>query len=655
MTTRLIRVHQAHASQPYVRDMVISYQDKQRMTSQVGSHSILLSAEANPKKLTPQLPAGVLPNTDQCWHIKASSAPVINLKIQILEFKAGTSGYMFISFGNISDIVANFTSLDMTTLLISNSKDVHVCLHTNTGEQQGDFVLYYSEGCDIQLESNLVSISSPGYNWIEPNNSVTAKNVRCKWTVPEYKVYNRRFGLIIQDVYRVNNETLVVTYEDKSASAIGDNVSIILSGNSVVDIQFKSLASGTNERFSALVAADCPSLENTVFTRLPGDSTDKKFTEFGSTVQATCKPGYSFNQTNAQNTQMIITCLIGGYWNVSQHCQRVICGDAPVVANGFVASSSGVKYGSMAYYKCVNGFLINGLTIALCQTNGQWSKAPTCSKATCPAIPNTPHLTIDASDANRYNSVVNFSCASGYTVDGSIKIFCGMDGKWSKPIPTCKEIKCVVPITSYFNTPDKVVPYQSVIVFKCPKGFVIENLNKSTTGVICNERGTFGSPPKCEDYNECQANPCKQNEVCSNTEGSHRCDCRKGFHRVNGVCTDIDECSTGMHLCEQICKNTQGSYQCECQEGYTKHSVDITEFINNTHIINQMAVYCKKIRCPTPMIPNTGNNIISPRQHYFYNDKVKYSCNFGYVVSGTDTIICTSSGTWSYRPACTRM
>uniref|UniRef100_A0A0L8FNA5 Uncharacterized protein n=1 Tax=Octopus bimaculoides TaxID=37653 RepID=A0A0L8FNA5_OCTBM len=38
MTTRLIRVHQAHASQPYVRDMVISYQDKRRMTSQIRSH-----------------------------------------------------------------------------------------------------------------------------------------------------------------------------------------------------------------------------------------------------------------------------------------------------------------------------------------------------------------------------------------------------------------------------------------------------------------------------------------------------------------------------------------------------------------------------------------------------------------------------------------
>uniref|UniRef100_A0A0L8FX38 Uncharacterized protein n=1 Tax=Octopus bimaculoides TaxID=37653 RepID=A0A0L8FX38_OCTBM len=35
MTTRLIRVHQVHASQPYVRDMVISYQDKQRITLQL--------------------------------------------------------------------------------------------------------------------------------------------------------------------------------------------------------------------------------------------------------------------------------------------------------------------------------------------------------------------------------------------------------------------------------------------------------------------------------------------------------------------------------------------------------------------------------------------------------------------------------------------
>uniref|UniRef100_A0A0L8GW01 Uncharacterized protein n=1 Tax=Octopus bimaculoides TaxID=37653 RepID=A0A0L8GW01_OCTBM len=37
MTTHLIRVHQSHASQPYVRDMVISYQDKQPMTLHMGA------------------------------------------------------------------------------------------------------------------------------------------------------------------------------------------------------------------------------------------------------------------------------------------------------------------------------------------------------------------------------------------------------------------------------------------------------------------------------------------------------------------------------------------------------------------------------------------------------------------------------------------
>uniref|UniRef100_A0A0L8I2H4 Uncharacterized protein n=1 Tax=Octopus bimaculoides TaxID=37653 RepID=A0A0L8I2H4_OCTBM len=37
MTNHLIRVHLVHASQPCVYDMMISYQDKQCMTLQVGS------------------------------------------------------------------------------------------------------------------------------------------------------------------------------------------------------------------------------------------------------------------------------------------------------------------------------------------------------------------------------------------------------------------------------------------------------------------------------------------------------------------------------------------------------------------------------------------------------------------------------------------
>lgn len=35
---------------------------------------------------------------------------------------------------------------------------------------------------------------------------------------------------------------------------------------------------------------------------------------------------------------------------------------------------------------------------------------------------------------------------------------------------------------------------------------------------------------------------------------------------------EIDECATGTHGCEQICINTMGGYKCDCKLGYELHS-----------------------------------------------------------------------------------
>lgn len=35
---------------------------------------------------------------------------------------------------------------------------------------------------------------------------------------------------------------------------------------------------------------------------------------------------------------------------------------------------------------------------------------------------------------------------------------------------------------------------------------------------------------------------------------------------------EIDECATGTHGCEQICINTVGGYKCDCKLGYELHS-----------------------------------------------------------------------------------
>ncbi|XP_076037131.1 uncharacterized protein LOC143022668 isoform X3 [Oratosquilla oratoria] len=94
----------------------------------------------------------------------------------------------------------------------------------------------------------------------------------------------------------------------------------------------------------------------------------------------------------------------------------------------------------------------------------------------------------------------------------------------------------------------------------CPDGFVYNLALRS-----------------CRDVDECETNPCDEDERCRNTQGSFSCDCRQGFHRdeQTGDCTDVNECQLGQHTCGrfQRCDNTIGSFTCirvaGCGTGYT--------------------------------------------------------------------------------------
>jgi len=77
-------------------------------------------------------------------------------------------------------------------------------------------------------------------------------------------------------------------------------------------------------------------------------------------------------------------------------------------------------------------------------------------------------------------------------------------------------------------------------------------------------------------------NPCDDTERCSNVEGSYICDCldtfvkdpktkecvcADGYENSDGVCVDINECDDDPCGENEVCNNGVGSYLCDCQEG----------------------------------------------------------------------------------------
>ncbi|XP_066022416.1 epidermal growth factor-like protein 6 [Pocillopora verrucosa] len=76
----------------------------------------------------------------------------------------------------------------------------------------------------------------------------------------------------------------------------------------------------------------------------------------------------------------------------------------------------------------------------------------------------------------------------------------------------------------------------------------------------------------CEtDVDECKGNhACHESANCTNTIGSHVCDCQPGYTGNGQNCTDINECK-GNHSCHvnATCMNTLGSHVYQCHAGYT--------------------------------------------------------------------------------------
>ncbi|XP_056442683.1 nidogen-1-like [Gadus chalcogrammus] len=92
--------------------------------------------------------------------------------------------------------------------------------------------------------------------------------------------------------------------------------------------------------------------------------------------------------------------------------------------------------------------------------------------------------------------------------------------------------------------------------------------------------GFSGDGRTCYDVDECRAAPpvCGRDSVCTNQQGSFRCDCPDGFlPGDHNTCIreelPVDHCQTGRHDCDVIeratCHFTGGSaYLCSCLPGY---------------------------------------------------------------------------------------
>ncbi|KAI8510944.1 hypothetical protein Bbelb_118600 [Branchiostoma belcheri] len=320
-----------------------------------------------------------------------------------------------------------------------------------------------------------------------------------------------------------------------------------------------------------------------------------------------------------------LTCLLNGTWSASPPtCNPKQCPTLNAPANGVTS------YQTVVGFTCNTGYVLNGAAAATCQADGTWSSpVPTCAPRAPPA-----NGAVNPTGAVPYLNGVTFTCNTGYVLNGFAFATCQADGTWSSPVPTCAPIQCP-PRTAPANgavSPTGAVSYPNGVTFTCNSGYVLNGAATAT----CKADGTWSNPvPTCQDV---VTFSCDQGYELT---GSTSVTCQ-----VDGTWSgNIPDCNARPAPANGAVSPT----------GAVSYPNGVTFTCNTGYILNGTAdTTCTADGTWSNPVPTcTANGAVSPTGPVSYPNGVTFTCNPGYTLNGAATPTCQADGTWSNpEPTC---
>ncbi|XP_052239934.1 sushi, von Willebrand factor type A, EGF and pentraxin domain-containing protein 1-like [Dreissena polymorpha] len=399
-----------------------------------------------------------------------------------------------------------------------------------------------------------------------------------------------------------------------------------------------------------------------------GDADVSMGTKYGAVVVFSCNTGYERIGVAS------VKCLDTGVWSAKPPvCQIKDCGAPPAPTNGIVDTSEDTTYQAVVSYSCKAGFVLNGIIERTCQSDRTWTnEAPTCDRISCGTLVEPAHGHVDLSDGIMFEDVAYFSCDPGYRVtSGDLKRVCLATELWSGNTPVCTINVCATlqhPIHGLVATPMGNTS-GAVAEYSCDVGFSILGVNNRT----CDHDGVWtGVAPTC-GITDCGPVPqVPHGNVTYSPDTVYRsavmftCDDGAGYKLV-GVASRICQPSGLWSDMQPSCELKDCGLPKAVANGfftYTStdvHSVSTYACNYGYGLVGSAAVTCMtsgfwgplpvcSLDCGDP--PVVAHSTVHIPTRTLVGDKATYTCSNGYVVSGSASIQCQTSGAWSKTPIC---
>ncbi|XP_064183038.1 sushi domain-containing protein 6-like isoform X2 [Anguilla rostrata] len=159
--------------------------------------------------------------------------------------------------------------------------------------------------------------------------------------------------------------------------------------------------------------------------------------------------------------------------------------------------------GTLLQYSCDSGYMLDGPSTISCTASGRWSADPPhCVRTNgCARPPSVQHSWVNLTETNRgsfpLGTLLQYSCDSGYMLDGPSTISCTASGRWSADPPHCVRTNVCRPPFEPENggytchpSPCHRLTQGTVIEYFCDEGYALKGDYKYLT---C-QNGEWDSP-----------------------------------------------------------------------------------------------------------------------------------------------------------------